>query len=67
MPQREEGRGELGKCPRRMDTQKAKIKSKLRWMEAYTQGSLEQEERKRVGRVKEEGRMTGFSEDKMCP
>ena len=37
--QREEGRGDLRKCPRRMDVQKAKIKSKLRWMEAYKQGS----------------------------
>lgn len=37
--QREEGRGDLRKLPRRLDIQKAKIRSKHRQTEAYTQGS----------------------------
>lgn len=62
-PRREEGRRDLGRCPRRMDTQKAKTKSKLRWTEAYTQGARREKEHRRDNR----GRMPGFREDRMCP
>lgn len=37
--QGEESRGDPGKLSRRLDIQKAKIRSKHRWMEAYKQGS----------------------------